>query len=322
MRCTPCSKSYGRLRAAVVVCLPIVHLCYVDESGNDQLLDRRDAPPVLVIAGLIVPQARLKDAMWRFLDIKKTFNRSLQSAPLSDLIKTEIKGADLRADVRSGVHKRSRRAIGLLDRVMDLLEADNASLVGQIWVKQDSAGVPPNYYAASIGRIAVEFESLLAAGQSEGVMILDARTKSKNVPNVHGTTTQKFKTGGDPLPHLVESPVFGHSDAHVALQVADIVASALLFPLACLAYCDGLKNNVHPHPNYEKIRSRYAERLRKLEYRYSAADGSRKGGIVVRDNRGKRSSLALYGGPTATKVVNLAAVRRGLRPRPKPPAAI
>ena len=38
--------------------------------------------------------------------------------------------------------------------------------------------------------------------------------------------------------------MFGHSDAHVALQIADIVASALLFPMACAAYCYELGKNV------------------------------------------------------------------------------
>ena len=44
--------------------------------------------------------------------------------------------------------------------------------------------------------------------------------------------------------------MFGHSDSHVALQVADILASAVLFPAACSAYCQALTWNQHIHPGY------------------------------------------------------------------------
>lgn len=73
-----------------------------------------------------------------------------------------------------------------------------------------------------------------------GLMILDSRTKVKNVGSVHGIITRKFKSGGDNLANLIESPVFGHSDSHIGLQLADIVASAGIFPMACAAYCDDL----------------------------------------------------------------------------------
>lgn len=128
-------------------------------------------------------------------------------------------------------------------------------------------------------------------------MILDARTKHKNVPNVHTITTRKFKRGGDELSHLVESPVFGHSDAHVVLQLADIVASALLFPLACTAYCGDLDDNLHLRSGYEQLRDRYGGPLRGLEHRYVDADGRKRGGVKVTDGRNRRPSLDLFQAP-------------------------
>jgi hypothetical protein len=56
-------------------------------------------------------------------------------------------------------------------------------------------------------------------------------TKSKNVPSVQRITTQRVSQWRRRLPARVESPVFGHSDAHVVLQIADLVVSAMLFPM-------------------------------------------------------------------------------------------
>jgi hypothetical protein len=130
---------------------------------------------------------------------------------------------------------------------------------------------PPSrwVYASAVGALAARFETQLAAADTQGCMILDARTKTKNTPSVHRITTSRFKSGGDRLPHLIESPTFGHSDAHVVLQIADLVASAVLFPMACAAYC-GLpdpqpapKRRVRGSPNEIRIAAPPARTLRR-----------------------------------------------------------
>ncbi len=257
---------------------------------------------MLVIAGIVVAEACLKHLIWDFLAAKKMFDRHVlpPTAQLSDVIRHEIKGADLRADIRRGRRRRERRAIGVLDRVMDLLEKHHATLVGYVHVKKDGKGPSAGVYPDAIAKIAEQFEAQLRAADTNGMMILDARTKVKNVPSVQTITTRKFKSGGDSLTHLTESPVFGHSDTHVVLQLADLVVSSLLFPMACAAYCEDVKDNAHPHPAYEGLRQRYGERLRRLEHRYIDADGARRGGIIVFDTRNRRSSLDLFRDPTGT----------------------
>lgn len=277
-------------------------LCYIDEAGNEQILDPKlsDVCPVLVVAGLVVAEAQVKKLAWDFLKIKEKYLPGVQAGTsrlLSDLIRAEIKGSDLRADIRSTSRRRSRWAIGVLDDTVSLLEATNCSIAGYVWVKRDGEGLRAASYALSVAKIAENFHSQLVAAATPGMMILDARTKSKNTPNVHAITTRKFKTGGDPLPRLVESPVFGHSDSHVGLQVADVVASAMLFPLACMAYCGDMTWNTHCHASYEKIRDRYGARLQRLEARYLDMDGRRSGGVTVRDLRNRRPSLEIYGTP-------------------------
>ena len=271
-----------------------MHLCYVDEAGNDQVLDVRDAPPVLAIAGITIADSRLKDFVWEYMAIKKRFNPQLERVKLSELIRTEVKGANLRADIRSGSHRRKRRAIGFLDQVMKLLEETNATLVGQIWVKANGAGISSGFYPDAIAGMAADVQAQLAAASSRGLMIIDAQTHWKTVPSVNGITTRRFRSGGDALDCMMESPVFGHSDAHIALQVADIVASALLFPMACAAFCADVTDNAHPHPAYAELQERYGSRLRDLEHRYVDAQGFKNGGIRVRNKRDFAPAHQLY----------------------------
>lgn len=242
-------------------------------------------------------EAKLKSLIWGYLNLKKKFENSVlnSSSKLSDVIRHEIKGSNLRSDIRRGSHRQLRRAFGILDHVVSLLEENNVMVVGYVHVKCDNKGPRSGVYPDAVARLAHEFEAQLAAASTSGVMILDARTKSKNVPSVHTITTRKFKAGGDCLAHLVESPVFGHSDSHVGVQIADLLVSALIFPMACSAYCGDVVNNVHPHKNYDQIRARYGARIRALEHRYQDACGERRGGIVVFDTRNRRKSVELYG---------------------------
>ena len=86
--------------------------------------------------------------------------------------------------------------------------------------------------------------------------------------------------------------MFGHSENHIGLQVSDWLASALLFPIMSHVYCDGHIQSIHVSPHYHLLKSRYADRLKKLQYRY--VSGSRhKGGITVIDNILKSRSARL-----------------------------
>jgi hypothetical protein len=65
----------------------------------------------------------------------------------------------------------------------------------------------------------------------------------------HSIFTQKFKAEGDQYPRVLEMPTFGHSNNHVGIQIADLLASALLYPMATCAYCRGHVSNVHVDAN-------------------------------------------------------------------------
>lgn len=77
---------------------------------------------------------------------------------------------------------------------------------------------------------------------------------------VHCVTARKYRTGGDSLRGVIESPVFGHSDTHTLLQLADLVVSLLLFPIACHTYMNDVTWNVHCDDAYQPLREQFGER--------------------------------------------------------------
>jgi hypothetical protein len=89
-------------------------------------------------------------------------------------------------------------------------------------------------------------------------------------------------------------PVFGHSENHVGLQIADILASGLMFPIATHTYCTGHITSVHVHARFADIKARFVPRLARLQHRYYDADGRRKGGIVISDALTKRPGSAFF----------------------------
>lgn len=270
-----------------------VLLCYLDESGDEQPLRTPTDPPVLVLGGVVVDHERARTLTYDFLQLKKRFRPQLDNAMWSEVIRHEVKGSDLRKSLRDGGRNNQRATLGFLDKLLGLLESANAKVVARVHVK----GIDPLgewVYPKTVAELAADFEKQLATADVRGAMILDSRTKSKNTPSVHRLTTERFRSGGDPYPHLVESPVFGHSDTHVILQVADLVVSGLLFPMACAAYCDCLWDNVHFSPGYGALREKFGVRLQLLEHRYLQKGGSHGGGVRVLDKLNGQPTLALF----------------------------
>ena len=275
-----------------------MHLCYVDEAGCPGALPSAtsDVQPVLVIAGLFVPQAQLTSLTRNFLQLKRHFNPGLAPAasPWLDLAKNEIKGADLRRDLRHAGRNRRRAVNGFLDRVLGQLEQANAKLVARIYIKGPGAPFDGRaVYTSSVQSLCSSFQHFLAAQDSRGFMVADSRTPALNSVVSHSVFTQKFKATGDAYDRILEMPTFGHSENHVALQITDFLCSSILSPMATSTYCQGHIASVHVHANDEAIRKLYAARIKTLSYRYS--DGLRvKGGLTVNDAIGQRHGGMMF----------------------------
>ena len=92
-------------------------------------------------------------------------------------------------------------------------------------------------------------------------------------------------------------PVFGHSQNHAGLQLADLLASALLFPMATYCYCSVHVQNVHVDAGFGDLVTRYGERLKAMQHRYHDDRGRRIGGLTVSDPVGRSPGGILFRGP-------------------------
>lgn len=275
-----------------------MYICYMDESGCTGALPSSTSPiqPVLVVAGVIIDQQKIQAATVEYLNIKRKFfpKRLGQSAAFLQWVLEEIKGSDIRKDVRSSGRSERRHAIGFLDHFMLLLERNGVKIIGRLWVKgvgQPFSGTP--VYTSSVQHICEYFNNFLESHQSAGCIIADSRNPALNANVSHSIFTMKFRAKGDAFPRILEMPTFGHSENHVGIQLVDLLCSSLLFPLAAYSYCTGHVTSVHVSPSYSAIKLRFGARLRSLQYIYR--DGGKiRGGITVSDAIGKKSAAEMF----------------------------
>lgn len=276
-------------------------ICFIDEAGDLGALGNPPLPndqPVLAIAGLIIDAERLAGLTEDFMTLKYNYFPGLpysSSRPL-DRVLYEIKGAELRKNATRGSARQRSHAIGFLDRILGLLRDHGVRLVARIWVKGiDKEFKARAIYTSSIQAICTYFEHFLNQSGDTGICIADSRYKIDNVRVSHSIFTQKFRPAVQNYQHLIELPTFGHSENHVGLQLCDIVCSALLFPIACFAYCTGHVNNVHVQPRAGELRDRYGQQLKVLQYRYQNPENFRyEGGLVVSDAIGQKSGSLMF----------------------------
>jgi hypothetical protein len=282
-----------------------MYICYIDEAGCLGALpdEYSSIQPAIIIVGLIIDSKNIPNITNDFLLLKQnSFPKKFREMLYLDCIKEEIKGSEIRKMIREKGRNKQRFALRFIDKSLQLLEKYKVSICGRIWIK--SVGNPFNgkaVYSFSIQNIARGFQHYLSNNNSEGIIIADSRRKSLNSNVSHSIFTQKFKIKGDDYGRIVEMPVYGHSDNHACLQLADFVASALVFPIATSVYCCGyIKNRTHHHPKYLILREQFGERLSKLQYSYPISNRNgkiSKGGLVVSDSLGKKKGGDLFKAP-------------------------
>jgi len=238
-----------------------MYLCYVDESGGFEIPGSDpSATPLMVILGLILGHTCVPDLTLAFLGLKSRFYASRMGPGRHlDRVLVEVKGADVRSALRASDRGPRRRALGYLEDAVRLLEAHHVRLVGRVWVKAPGQAMDPAASCAfAVQDIAAHFNHFLASRGSLGSMICDSRMHTQNSQVSHSVFTQKHKLSGDAYPCLVETPAFGHSVNHVGLQLADLVASSVVFPMASRTYCADHWTGPHVHPHYDGVKQRWA----------------------------------------------------------------
>lgn len=271
--------------------------CYVDESGGFEAPSQAPAAtPLMALVGLVVDQGRVAQITSDFLREKRRYFPGPSTGHYLSQILNELKGSDLRRALRSPTRNPRRQTIGFLGHVLGLLEQHHVRIVGRVWVKEPTKGLDPaGSYTYAIQDIAAHFNNFLDRRRgNKGLIICDGRMWNQNEAVSHSVFTMKMRQRGDAFPNMAESPIFGNSTNHAGLQLADITASALVFPVAAGVYCAAhYASSVHCDPHYDVIRTQFARRISALEYRYQSR-GRTAGGIVVSDKLGRRPSSALF----------------------------
>lgn len=145
------------------------------------------------------------------------------------------------------------------------------------------------------------FVRYLHVNKSEGLIIADSRTPSQDIQVAHSIFTQKFRHGEDPYRNLVEVPTFVHSENHVGIQIADMLASMVTLPMVAAAY-GASPGTIHDSPRYAEVRLKHGDALKALQYQYRDGLGRSRGGIVVSDAVSGRPSGLLFGDAAALRV--------------------
>jgi len=276
-------------------------VCYVDEAGDIAPYELTDpaSTPVFALAGVCADDSRADDLLMDYLRLKQRYEPTLQNRLLSDVIQHEVKGSSLRRNIRTpGSRNTRRRAISYLDQVLRLVEQYQGTIYGRVLIKLAGETYPPaSTYPSAVAELATTLDQQARAVGTRSLMILDAQTKTKNEGNVHTITTRRYRHGGNMFPTFVESPVFGHSDTHALLQLADLLVSGVIYPAACAAYLPVMPGDPHRDPAYQVIRPAFGERMARLEYRYVDGNGDRRGGFRVIDRVGLRPARLLFHTP-------------------------
>ncbi len=274
-----------------------MYICFIDESGGFEApASNPSATPLMVIVGLIVDTGQIPETTDLLLHAKVDFfPQKCRSPRFLDHILSEVKGGDLRASLRSASRNNRRHAIGYLDRIVQILEQQRISLIGRVWIKGIGQPLEPAAsYTYAIQDLAKHFQRFLDMRDSTGLVICDSRMHNQDSQVSHSVFTQKHRAAGDPLPRILEVPAFGSSGNHAGLQLADVAASALIFPVAARVYCAHQWPGGHTDIRFEAVRTRYAPRLSALQFRHQDRTGKWRGGVVVSDKLRRLPSARLF----------------------------
>lgn len=249
-----------------------MHICYIDESGDSQQINSQKdhKQPMLVIAGLFVDAAHISKLTDDFIKLKfRFYPAQFKDLKHLDVLLDEIKGSQIRTEIRNNPLKSDivEHHIRFLDGIMKICRDYGVKLVSRVIVKEYKKPIDDrNVYTLTSQDIAKKFQHYLSEQQSRGMIIADFRDPKKNGYVAHSIFTQKHKTTGDAFPHIEETAVFGISNNHACLQIADLICSTLLYPIAGRTVCMGWFDNQHTHPHYDAILKRYSKRLKAMQY--------------------------------------------------------
>ena|SRR5690625_1864219 len=103
-----------------------VYFCYIDEAGCPGALPASNSPvqPSLTLCGLIVSAEHVSPITDRFMRLKSNYDPSLTKGlkHYLDVTRKELKGSDLRKEIRKRGRNRRRYVFRFIDSIVELLE--------------------------------------------------------------------------------------------------------------------------------------------------------------------------------------------------------
>jgi hypothetical protein len=274
----------------------------------------------MVILGMIVAAAAVPALTRDFLDLKRRyFPGRFNSGQALDHILVEVKGSEILQMTRSRSRNKRRQAERFRTELLGLVEAHQCRIVGRVWVKEPATGLDANSsYCYAVQDIARHFGHYLQMKKDVGVLIADGRSHQTNLQVAHSIFTQKWRAGGDPYSSILEVPLFAASDNHAGLQIADLLASTLVFPMAVAAYCPPRPGFVHCSPRYHQVRTQFGTQLRHLQHRYRNDTGQWRGGLVVSDRIAHQSGSWLFAAASTSPASSTELAAPAGLPSPRP----
>ncbi|MBL5974784.1 MAG: DUF3800 domain-containing protein [Candidatus Leucobacter sulfamidivorax] len=276
-------------------------ICYIDESGGTEPPESSaSATPLLALTAVIIDSSDLPALTRDYVSLKcRHFPGSFVSGKSLDHILTEIKGSKIQALTRSESRNDRRKADRYRDEALSIVEHYGCRMMGKVWVKSDGSPLDiRKTYGYGVQDIVKGFQRYLAESDDHGVVIADSREHKSNLQVAHSVFTQKWKSGGDAYPQVAEVPIFAASDNHAGLQVADLLASCFLFPMAVSAFAPERPGFTHNPSAYHHIRKNFGARIKALQYRYTNRNGIKSGGLDIRSFRGPVRPAKIFKPPT------------------------
>lgn len=207
-----------------------MQLCYLDESGDAN----NPSSSVFVVGGIVIDAGAVEPITREFIEIKNNASPTKNLRHEHDHLMQnldEIKGSSLRKIYREHDSPNSVKA-SVLEETLKILELYESEIVGYVRRRSEPSNNPDDdAYHRAVRHICKRFNHRLIEADDFGVVIADNRDPNRNSRLAHSIYTEKFR-GTDRLPRIVESLTFGQSENHAGLQIADIVCSALLAPIA------------------------------------------------------------------------------------------
>lgn len=272
---------------------------YVDESGcPGALIDTEsDIQPVLSLVGVSFAEKHLRFLTDEFLDLKQQFYPHLsRSRHALDWVLYEIKGSEISRSIRLGTEKEKQHSLLFLGSLLNLTKQYEGQIQGKVYIKPPGGafdGIAA--YTSACQMLCQVYQEFLESKDSNGIVVMDSRTQAQNKRVSHSIFTEKFRSAGDKYPRILEMPFFGHSENHVGIQIADLINSALVYPMASVRYCQAQVEHAHVDKSFEILWHSFEERLSSL-FSLSEVDTDRlHSGIKVVDVAGAGENVLAFG---------------------------